>query len=194
MMQVNKLTERLNQYKPRLKWYRRFVKRAAVAIIYREGEQGGEVLMMLRAEREGDPWSGQMSFPGGRMESCDRHTLMTAQRETEEELGIPLVAYSPCLGRLSDISAGGRHRKLKQLIVSPYVFVQQKPFNLRINHEVKDTVWVPLNVFKDHNNRQYLTMNWKNKALRLPFYMHEEYKIWGLSLMMIQEMLKLLDE
>lgn len=193
-MQESQFKQYLAVYKPKLKWYRRFVKRAAVSIIYRKGEDGGEVLMMLRADRKGDPWSGQMGFPGGRMESRDRHTLMTAQRETEEELGIPVAAYSPCVGRLSDLSAGGRHRKIKQLIISPYVFVQQEPFNIRINHEVKEAVWIPLKLFKDPQNRQYFSMNWQNKSLNLPYYMHDNYKIWGLSLMMIEELLKLLDD
>ena len=41
-------------------------KRAAVAISVRSGVSGPEILMIQRAVRQGDPWSGHMGFPGGR--------------------------------------------------------------------------------------------------------------------------------
>ena len=40
-------------------------KRAAVVIGLRDGSAGPEILMIQRAVREGDPWSGHMGFPGG---------------------------------------------------------------------------------------------------------------------------------
>jgi hypothetical protein len=41
---------------------------AAVAILLVEYEEDTHALLIKRAEREGDPWSGQMAFPGGRRE------------------------------------------------------------------------------------------------------------------------------
>ena len=63
-------------------------RRAAVAIVLHldPEEQGTEVLLMKRVERQGDPWSGQISLPGGRFEPEDPDLLATAIRETEEEL------------------------------------------------------------------------------------------------------------
>jgi len=43
--------------------------RAAVAAVLRDGAPGLEMLFIRRAEQEGDPWSGQMGFPGGRASS-----------------------------------------------------------------------------------------------------------------------------
>jgi hypothetical protein len=41
--------------------------RAAVAIIVREANDAQpEILLIRRAERSSDPWSGHMAFPGGR--------------------------------------------------------------------------------------------------------------------------------
>ena len=41
------------------------VRRAAVALIFRAGEDGSpELLFVKRAEYPGDPWSGQIAFPG----------------------------------------------------------------------------------------------------------------------------------
>ena len=47
------------------------VRHAAVALVLAKGPQGWSLLMMKRAEREGDPWSGHMSFPGGHVEPGD---------------------------------------------------------------------------------------------------------------------------
>ena len=45
--------------------------RAAVAIMVREARAATEMLMIRRATREGDPWSGHMGFPGGRRDAGD---------------------------------------------------------------------------------------------------------------------------
>ena len=63
---------------------------AAVAAVLRFGEKGPEVLFIERAVKEGDPWSGQMAFPGGRTELKDKSSLDTARRETLEEIGFDL--------------------------------------------------------------------------------------------------------
>ena len=45
--------------------------RASVAIVLRENKDDTEILMMQRAKHDGDPWSGQMSFPGGKIDPQD---------------------------------------------------------------------------------------------------------------------------
>src|SRR6478752_6570976 len=57
------------------------------------------VLLIRRAERAGDPWSGHMALPGGRREPEDADLVETARRETFEEVGLQL-ARSDLLGGL----------------------------------------------------------------------------------------------
>ena len=45
---------------------------AAVALVLLEGPQGLEILLIKRAERGDDPWSGQIALPGGRYDAGDR--------------------------------------------------------------------------------------------------------------------------
>jgi len=76
--------------------------KAAVAIILRDGEHGTELLMMQRAKHENDPWSGQMSFPGGKIEASDADSKAAAVREAFEEVGADL-REKDYLGRLDDM-------------------------------------------------------------------------------------------
>src|SRR6266496_2904631 len=63
---------------------------AAVALLHARAP-AESVLLMRRAEREGDSWSGHWSLPGGRREPGDSDLLDTALRELEEECGIRLA-------------------------------------------------------------------------------------------------------
>ena len=63
---------------------------AAVAIILTP--QPDSILLIRRADRSGDPWSGHMALPGGRREPSDSDLAATAIREVAEEVGIQLSA------------------------------------------------------------------------------------------------------
>src|SRR5258706_3496876 len=80
------------------------VRRAAVALIFRLGENDMlELLFIKRAEYEGDPWSGQIAFPGGRAEARDASLEETAIRETREETWIGLAREWTIVGMLDDL-------------------------------------------------------------------------------------------
>jgi 8-oxo-dGTP pyrophosphatase MutT (NUDIX family) len=182
--------EKLNRFRPRKKWYRRFVRRSAVAVILRERQHGIEALMIKRAERKGDPWSGHMAFPGGRAEVQDISTLHTARRETWEEIGLDTEQHTQYRGRLSDIVTRS-HRGRRAMVVTPYVFTIDDVPELAINHEVAEVLWVPLTFLTDANNRQRMQWQVKKVQLDLPCYFYQERRIWGLSLRMLDELLVL---
>ena len=60
------------------------------------------------------------------------------------------------------------------------------------NDEVDDVVWVPLDYLMVQENREPLAWEWKGQNLETDSYLYESYRIWGLSLMMIDEMIALL--
>src|ERR1039457_5827057 len=91
---------------------------AAVAIVHARGA-ADSVLLMRRAEREADAWSGHWSFPGGRRKPEDSDLLHTALRELEEECGI-LLARARLEAALP--AAVARRRVGRFLLVAPFVF------------------------------------------------------------------------
>jgi len=165
--------------------------RAAVAIMVREGQEATELLMIRRATREGDPWSGHMGFPGGRRDPEDRSNFSCALRETEEELGVDLSRWAAPLGELSDVNTGWRKDR-PEMLVTPFIFSDSELPELTPNDEVDDVVWVPLHFLMDEGNREPLEWEWKGQKMETDSYLYDCYRIWGLSLMMIDEMMGLL--
>lgn len=165
--------------------------RAAVAIMVREGQEATELLMIRRATREGDPWSGHMGFPGGRRDPEDRSNFSCALRETEEELGVDLSRWGAPLGELSDVNTGWRKDR-PEMLVTPFIFSVSELPELTPNDEVDDVVWVPLHFLMDEGNREPLEWEWKGQKMETDSYLYDCYRIWGLSLMMIDEMMGLL--
>lgn len=117
-------------------------RRAAVAVCLRERRGAAEVLFIERAERDGDPWSGHMAFPGGRVEPDDRSSRRAAERETFEEVGLSLVG-SEALGRLDDMR--GHHAAgHPALVISAFVYRVSDPPQPVLSDEVEQAFWFPL--------------------------------------------------
>jgi len=169
------------------------MKRSAVALILQVREGELHILMIKRAEREGDPWSGHMAFPGGRKEPGDAHGFDCAVRETREEVGLQLHPEHTCIGRLSEINAMSRVRGLG-MAVTPYVFRLENEVAFSPNHEVAEVVWVPLEFLLEPENREKMVWQFKGMDIPLPCYHYKGRRIWGLSLRMLDELLSLIEK
>ena len=115
--------------------------RAAVALLlHQSAEQKPRLLLIERARREGDPWSGDLAFPGGRLEPGDADERAAAEREMAEEVGLDLAA-ARFLGRLDDMSAS-----LLPITVAAFVYVAESAAlpALSLSDEVTEAFWVPL--------------------------------------------------
>jgi 8-oxo-dGTP pyrophosphatase MutT (NUDIX family) len=113
-------------------------KSAAVAMILREEASHPHILFIERARHDGDPWSGDLGFPGGKVEESDLCAQETAIRETLEEIGIDLKS-AQCLGQLDDVA--GDHLPV---LISCFLFrIEENPPFL-LNDEVSRAFWFPL--------------------------------------------------
>lgn len=158
--------------------------RAAVALLLApdaEGEMSG--LFVMRAARDGDPWSGHVALPGGRSESTDFDLLDTARRETREETNVD-VARDQFVGRLSEIHPRSVH--LPSIGVTPFVaWLPHRP-EVRENHELAGHLWVPLDALRSAQNRSTLI---RPKPIERVFPTIEfaGAVIWGLTLAIVDE-------
>jgi 8-oxo-dGTP pyrophosphatase MutT (NUDIX family) len=155
-------------------------RRAAVAAVLREGHNGTEVLLIRRASRDGDPWSGHMALPGGRQQAGDRDILHTAMRETREEVGLDLGTGGRLVGRLDDLPAMARGRPAG-LIIASFVFELLGPPELIINAEVEETLWAPLTPLARGAFDSKLPYEYEGKQLTLPAWDVEGRIVWGLT-------------
>lgn len=166
-------------------------KRAAVVIGLRSGASGPEILMIQRAVREGDPWSGHMGFPGGRKDASDASDVACAKRETLEEIGFDLDAHGHLICQLSDVNTGWRADR-PEMLVAPFIFNVNNTPAFELNHEVDDTLWVPLSFLLNDENRGRHQWDWRGEVLESDAFTYQGRLIWGLSLMMIDELLEII--
>jgi len=160
---------------------------AAVAAVFRDGEHGVEVLFIERAAKEGDPWSGQIAFPGGRHEPDDRDSQHTAARETGEEIGFDL-SVTAALGRLPDQEGGPRGTRQK-LRVTPHLSWLDGPRpTLELNYEVADALWVPVAHIADPERHVQYAYPPLGSQLWPGVQLDATRVLWGLTLRMTEDL------
>ncbi|MCU0621465.1 MAG: CoA pyrophosphatase [Gemmatimonadales bacterium] len=143
------------------------------------------LLLVRRAERSGDPWSGQMALPGGRQDP-DEDLLFTAIRETAEEVGVVLPPES-LLGVLDDVAP--RTPVLPPIAVRPFVFrLRQRP-PLHASAEIAASSWVPLEVLVAAENRAMVEVESRAGRLRVPAYRLAEGTVWGMTERIVSDLL-----
>jgi 8-oxo-dGTP pyrophosphatase MutT (NUDIX family) len=155
-------------------------RRAAVAVILRDGPDGIEVLFIRRAEHPQDPWSGQVAFPGGRAEPGDADLRATAMRETLEEIGVNLFARADALGALDEVRAVARGLPMN-LTIAPFVFRLREPFEPALSAEVRSVHWLPLGDLLGTARRSTMDYAQQGVSLQLPCLRVDELVIWGLT-------------
>jgi 8-oxo-dGTP pyrophosphatase MutT (NUDIX family) len=163
---------------PVLRW-------AAVAVVL--VPEPDSLLLVRRAERSGDPWSGQMALPGGRREG-EEDLLFTAIRETEEEVGLVLPPEM-LVGVLDDMAP--RTPVLPPIAVRPYVFRLPRRASVdRISEEIAATHWVSLtNLLSDEYYAPADVMV-RSQQMRVPAFRLEEGTVWGMTERILSDLLR----
>jgi 8-oxo-dGTP pyrophosphatase MutT (NUDIX family) len=163
--------------------------RAAVAVVLRDDAGPMELLFIERASCEGDPWSGDIAFPGGRIDEGDASPQAAAERETLEEVGLSLDAAAP-LGRLDDLF--GMKTATSGIVVSAFVYHVRQPSVLMPNHEVQDAFWFPIDALLDRRRHiAYL----EERGLQSPgIVVANEGRrvVWGLTYRFLTHLLEIL--
>jgi 8-oxo-dGTP pyrophosphatase MutT (NUDIX family) len=160
--------------------------RAAVAIIFGPDL---EVLFIRRAEHPDDPWSGDMAFPGGRVDPGDASPRHAAEREALEEVGLDLVRDGIFMGALDELRTPPR-RGRDHMVISPFIYrVHARPKLRPDPREVGAALWFDSHALRMGGGRGTTTRSWKGVEWVFPAIHHEGEVVWGLTLRMLDELL-----
>ncbi|MCO5091101.1 CoA pyrophosphatase [Bosea sp. (in: a-proteobacteria)] len=154
---------------------------AAVLIGIVPRPQGPTVLLTQRAAALRNH-SAQIAFPGGRVDAVDGSPVVTALRETEEEIGLARERIRT-LGFLDAYLTGTGYR------IVPVVALVEPPFALTINpHEVDEAFETPLSFLLDPANHKREGRQWKGQFRTYYAMPFEGRYIWGATAGMIRNL------
>ena len=149
---------------------------AVAAVLVGSGTNSPDLLLIKRARRDDDPWSGHMAFPGGRRDAADTGLVETACRETLEETGV-VLRHEWVLGGLDDIRPMGPG--LPRVIVRPFVFLLDDMPDVVTNFEVDLFVWVNLSDLPGLSCTSTVIVD--GIAITVPAYQVGPHVVWGLT-------------
>jgi 8-oxo-dGTP pyrophosphatase MutT (NUDIX family) len=173
---------------------------AAVALLLRPaaGAAGGtvdgsaEILFIRRAQREGDPWSGHIAFPGGRPEAGEADLLAVAVRETVEEVGIDVRRGGRVIGRLPTVEP--LSARLPPIDVTPFVALAPEGAAAHPDPgEVEEAFWVPLSELRSAGPSAVVRRVIRGERREWPAYRLPAGPIWGITQRILTGFLALAD-
>jgi len=158
---------------------------AAVAVVIAPDPES--ILLIRRADRLGDPWSGHMALPGGRREPGDPDLLATVIRETREEVGIDLGA-DQLLASLDDVVP--RNPVLPPIAVRPFAFLLPARPPLILNPEVAATQWVTLDDLVLPAGYRPASLEIAGQRREVQAYRFDDAVVWGMTERILTDLLQ----
>ncbi|MGC1120189.1 MAG: CoA pyrophosphatase [Candidatus Methanofastidiosia archaeon] len=141
-----------------------------------------EILLVERVNSPGDPWSGQMAFPGGKRSPHDATLKDTLVREVAEEVGIKVKDHQ-ILGVLQPfISPPKPDMKILPFVV----YLDEKPQVILNTRELQSFVWVFVTSLPECKGRAQTPFG------EFPAYTVGECVVWGLTYRILSHFLTLL--
>jgi 8-oxo-dGTP pyrophosphatase MutT (NUDIX family) len=163
---------------------------AAVALLVRS-RSALELLLIRRAELQGDPWSGHVALPGGRRAPGDDDLLGTACREAEEEVGIDLGRTGRFIGALDEIAPSTPF--LPPIVIAPFVLAVPPDTRARPDaREVQAALWVPVDALRDTSALSEVRVDLPGGG-RFPSLVYRDFVIWGLTFRILRQFLEVAD-
>jgi 8-oxo-dGTP pyrophosphatase MutT (NUDIX family) len=161
---------------------------ASVLVLFAESSEApGDpaVLLSVRTQTV-ETHKGQIAFPGGMSDQEDESAIITALRETEEEVGIPRSDIE-VLGQLPELATG------TGFLITPIVAVSRKTkeeLRLRPNpDEIDETFWAPLSYLLEPST--YRKEVFEVGGARYPIHVYPvgPHRVWGATAAIIKNLL-----
>ena len=167
-----------------------FAKKAGVlALIYPDKNYQASLVLILRKTYEG-VHSGQVGFPGGKLEKHDSSLEMAALREANEEIGVP-ISEIKILKQLTEL-----YIPPSNFYVQPYLGISRNNLSFyKEDSEVEEIIEVPLKHFFNDDLVISKTVSTSyNVDVEVPAFYLNEYIVWGATAMILSEIKDLLKQ
>ncbi|MGI9331252.1 MAG: CoA pyrophosphatase [Gammaproteobacteria bacterium] len=159
---------------------------AAVLVPLIDRPAGLHLLLTRRTEHLRDH-AGQISFPGGRVETLDNSLRDTALREAAEEVGMPPDQVE-IVGYLAP------HAVVTGFVITPVVgIISGDPALVADPTEVAEIFEAPLAFFLDPANRLEGQRTWHGVSFSVPEFQVGQHRVWGATAQIINTLLDIID-
>jgi 8-oxo-dGTP pyrophosphatase MutT (NUDIX family) len=164
-------------------------KKSAVLLLFYP-EASGIFFPLIKRPSYPGAHSGQVSFPGGKVEPSDPDLVFTALREAEEEIGIE-ASKVEVLGRLTDL-----YIPTSNFLVSPVLgFLNETPRFVPEAREVERIIPTAMSMIGQPQIRQRtLVPIGEGRHLETPYFALDGEVVWGATAMILSELLQLLEQ
>lgn len=160
--------------------------RASVAIVL-AGDCGAPSLCFVeRARRPGDPWSGDVAFPGGWAKGGSESLRATAMRETHEEVGL-VLADAHHVGDMAPMTIP-RLRSGTGIVGASVFYVGDSCPPLHPDgREIAHAFWIPITHIHDSDNRTVVHWSRSGPPRPRPAVAFDGRVIWGLTYRILEK-------
>jgi len=165
-------------------------KKAAVLALFYPNNSGETYLVLILRKTYKGVHSAQIGFPGGKYEDEDKDLMITAIRETEEEVGVP-EAMVEVIKTMSPM-----YIPPSNFMVHPYLAVSESTPNfVKQDDEVEAIIEVKLVDFLAETNSITTRVPTSfNVEVDVPAYKFNDHIVWGATAMMLSELKDLLKQ
>ncbi len=159
---------------------------AGVLALFYPKDTDWHLIFIERVANKKDRHSGQISFPGGKVDPTDPSYAYTALREAEEEVGVAANSIN-LLGNLTNL-----YIPVSNFLVHPFVgYLDHTPTFQAQESEVQALLETPFSTFLKEETIKRKTLHINQYTLRdVPHYEVKDKIIWGATAMMMSELVE----
>jgi 8-oxo-dGTP pyrophosphatase MutT (NUDIX family) len=143
--------------------------------------------VLIKRQNNNSVHSGQISFPGGRMEGTDSSYIETAMREANEEVGINLNEVT-IIGSLTEL-----YIPPSNFLVFPVIsYMKTRPELTPNKNEVAEIIEADLLALINTDSVNWKEIEVRGVRLKTPYYSIDGHTVWGATAMILSELIAIM--